>query len=69
MALLTSQKERMRICITRMKKIGTRAASKAAAQMGTISLRRGYANSGYTILPFANDTGNDRDGAGGAKYT
>jgi hypothetical protein len=34
--------------------------------MGTISLRRGYANSGYTMLPFANVTGNDRDGAGGA---
>jgi hypothetical protein len=66
MALLTSQKERIRICITRMKKIGTSAASNAAAQMGTISLRRGYANSGYTMFPFANVTGNDRDGAGGA---
>jgi hypothetical protein len=49
-----------------MKKIGTRAASNAAAQIGTISFRRGYANSGYTMLPFANVTGKDRDGAGGA---
>ena len=66
MALLTSQKERMRICMIRMMVMGTRATNKAAAHMGMISLRRGYANSGYMMLPFANATGNDRDGAGGA---
>ena len=46
--------------------MGTRAASMAAAQIGMISLRRGYANWGYTTLPFAKATGNERDGAGGA---
>jgi hypothetical protein len=45
-ALLMSQNDRIRICMMRKKKIGTREASKAAAQMGMISLRRGYANSG-----------------------
>ena len=41
MALLTSQKERMRSCIRRMMAMGTRAARRAAAQIGIISLRRG----------------------------
>ena len=41
MALLTSQKERMRICMIRKMRIGTKLASRAAAHMGTISWRRG----------------------------
>lgn len=41
MALLTSQKDRIRICRQRMTKMGIREPSRAASQMGTISLRRG----------------------------
>ncbi len=45
-ALLTSQKLRMRICIRRKTTIGINEAIIAAAQIGIISLRIGYANSG-----------------------
>jgi len=45
-ALLTSQKLLTRIWQMRNTAMGIRAAIRAAAQMGTISLRRGYANSG-----------------------
>jgi len=37
--------------MTRKMKMGTREASRAAAKIGTISLRRGYAKSVYTISP------------------
>ena len=66
MALLTSQNERILICMNRKTTIGIRLASSAASQMGTISWRRGYANSGYTTSPSEKKTGKEREGAGGA---
>jgi len=50
----------------RMARMGTIAAKKAASQIGMISLRRGYANWGYTISPSEKVTAKDRVGAGGA---
>jgi len=45
-ALLTSQNERTLIWQIRKTANGMKKAIRAAAQIGTISLRRGYANSG-----------------------
>jgi hypothetical protein len=53
--------------MTRKKKMGTRAARSAAAQMGTISLRSGSANWGYTTSPSEKVMAKEREGAGGAK--
>lgn len=46
MALLTSQNERIRVCMIRKVAMGTRTASRAAANIGMTSLRMGKAKPG-----------------------
>ena len=48
----------------RMMKIGIKLTSSAAAQIGMMFFRRGYANSGYTTSPERKVTGKERVGAG-----